>query len=106
MNRWPLFIAVVVVSCVGGYAVWLLTDSTTASYIVGVVGTAVGIAALVVTRGSSDGSTVSSLVRARNVDKSVTGIDDETETLRNLDSRVHADDVKGPVTGIKLRKRS
>ncbi len=47
MRRAIPILAVIALGCLGGYLVRLLTDSTTASYVVGVAGAAVGLGALV-----------------------------------------------------------
>lgn len=48
MRRVLIILGILAASAVAGLAVWLATDSTTASYIVGVVGAGVSIAALVI----------------------------------------------------------
>jgi hypothetical protein len=105
MRRATVILAVLVAAAVAGYVVWLLTDSTTASYIVGVVGTAVGIAALVVSPGGDRGSRLRARLRLDNVTESnVTGVDATSDADAN--ATIRTKDVKGSsLTGVRSRPR-
>ena len=100
MSRVVVILVVLAVACAIGYVVWLLTDSTSASYIVGVVGTALGAAALLSPEGRRFTAGVKSRVRVGTARKSrVTGA--RVTDKRDVDASVrvrNADDSE--ITGV------
>lgn len=106
MSRTVQIIVVVVVASAVGFGVRLLFGSTTASYIVGVAGAAVGIAALLIGSSSSGKERISSLVRVGRAHRShITGVDDAGGVQGPVRSDVQvktADD--STVIGVRSRR--
>jgi hypothetical protein len=104
MSKSIRVIIVVVVSAAGGYAATLLWDTTTAGYIVGVAGTALGGIALALGPSDSRAKTMSK-IRVRRAERSdVIGVDG-TEGSQPVESDVRVGTAtNSKIIGVKQRR--
>jgi hypothetical protein len=97
----------VLISCLIGWIVYVATDSTTASYIVGVISMALGVVATVVALYTPAGQGIRSKIRGRKIeDSTMTGVRSSDHVSGSINSDIKARGMKNSkVTGVDIRVR-